>query len=87
LLLKQRGLSLLAAVARQLCVSSRSIRHTSSCLCVIFPRSPQSLIGVSAWGLINLIPEVQPAAQRKRGSNRFPTDLSLHCRFPATRII
>ncbi|MCX2959529.1 MAG: hypothetical protein N6V49_12475 [Serratia symbiotica] len=38
-----------------------------------FSRSPQSLTGVSAWGLIPLIPEVQPTAQRKRCSNRFPT--------------
>jgi len=62
-------------------------RHTLSCLCVSFPLSPQSLTGVSAWGLMRLIFEVQPAAPRKRCSNRVPTDLSLYCRLAATLII
>ncbi|MCX2957821.1 MAG: hypothetical protein N6V49_03130 [Serratia symbiotica] len=62
-------------------------RHTSSCLYVSFLRSPQSLAGVSDRGLIHLIPEVQPTAQRNRCSNRFPTDLSLCYRLTATRII
>ncbi|MCX2959342.1 MAG: hypothetical protein N6V49_11450 [Serratia symbiotica] len=42
---------------------------------------------LSAWGLINPIPEVKSAAQCKRGSNWFSTDLSLRCCLPATRII
>lgn len=62
-------------------------RHTSRCLCVIFSHSPQSLMGVGAWGLINPISEVQPAAQRKHGSNQFPTDFSLRCLLPVTQII
>jgi hypothetical protein len=31
-------------------------RHTSSCMCVGFPRSPQSLTGVSSWGFAALPP-------------------------------
>nr|CDS55817.1 hypothetical protein SYMBAF_100161 [Serratia symbiotica] len=47
----------------------------------------QSLNDVSAWGLMNFIPEMQPATQRKRGSNRFPTNLSLRCHLAVIRII
>ncbi|TAI84307.1 hypothetical protein EG333_14805 [Pectobacterium versatile] len=31
-------------------------RHTSSCRCVGFPYSPQSLTGVSSWGFVRLPP-------------------------------
>ncbi|PTA65216.1 hypothetical protein C9I36_05575 [Pectobacterium punjabense] len=62
-------------------------RHTSSCMCVGFPRSPQSLTDVSSWGLMDLINEVHPSGQRERCSNRSLTDLSLRCRLHATRII
>jgi hypothetical protein len=31
-------------------------RHTSSCMCVGFPRSPQSLTNVSSWGFSALPP-------------------------------
>ncbi|AZK64680.1 hypothetical protein EIP93_21510 [Pectobacterium versatile] len=31
-------------------------RHTSNCLCVGFPYSPQSLTCVSSWGLVRLPP-------------------------------
>ncbi|PVZ88024.1 hypothetical protein C9426_10565 [Serratia sp. S1B] len=55
-------------------------RHTSRCMCVGFPRSPQSLTRVSSWGLMNLFHEVHPSGQRKRCLNRFLTDLSLRCR-------
>ncbi|RSW87657.1 hypothetical protein EGH53_25590 [Klebsiella aerogenes] len=33
-----------------LIVQNQSTRHTSSCMCVGFPRSPQSLTEVSFWG-------------------------------------
>ncbi|MCX2959316.1 MAG: hypothetical protein N6V49_11310 [Serratia symbiotica] len=47
-----------------------------------FLRSPQSLTGVSAWGRINLISEVQPVPTQalfKSVPNRFVTALPPSC--------
>ncbi|TAJ05910.1 hypothetical protein EG334_01430 [Pectobacterium versatile] len=43
-------------------------RHTSSCMCVGFPRSPQSLTGVSSWGLA-----VSPRYKAMRPCPKGPT--------------
>ncbi|HCR61643.1 hypothetical protein C5188_16905 [Serratia liquefaciens] len=50
--------------------------------------SHPSHIGIlCSWGFMSLVHEARPSGQRKRCSNRFPTDLSLGCRLPATSII